>query len=782
MYWLLDYDEQERVRQQIIELQKTILRNHKREQDEQIFPFIGRKSRLIARNIIEKLNPSKGLVCDPFLGSGTFLYAALDDDCEAKVNEWEPYAYEMSTAPLRGTPSDSEIADSFKRLSDYVLPIMTEIYKTKCPECGSEIMFDAIFFDRKPEEYYHPMKQERMGENGETVIFREGYKCSCGCCEKFYDDFDEKIRLNLETLSCNFPNADLIENSRLNFTAPIFTKYKSLFSRRQQIALAALRDGIATLPDSTRGFFEDTFISIIHLGKYTDYRSKSQDNHCPENRLKETNLYHRYCERLQERISYIRQQRFQGKKFEVSCSDFRSFLSRIADGSVSLMLTDPPYGDNAQYFEHAQRVHPFMGYSLREDAERLSKEVVISNAPSRTDKHDKSQFLADIETLISEAHRVIKPHGYLVLYFRPEQKDWISDLNKLKHFGRKHGLEPLITIPVDNQDPSLRVLASAAWTFKNDVCFVFLRLNDSERRWYEGDIDVDELVYLAASAAATDQGLPFVIDKFNHEFQAQLRRSGLLRLADPKYSGRIFKTLERYTMKNQAQYILTGLSPYSLMNKDMDAEMRLREFAPAVIEELTANGAGFTFEDYVIHLASYMENGSRKIIEDLHSANKLLPELLLTYAYEDKKENKFFARAAIDPLVDNKGRQHLRSMDPGDFEILIGDYFKKRGFTNVKVIGRSCDRGVDVLATDIEGQLELIQCKRWREGNNVGSTPIQRVDSYMRSRHAVKAWVVTTSDFTSEGRDEARITNVTIMNGKDLIRSLEVYYPGKYVL
>ena len=103
-----------------------------------------------------------------------------------------------------------------------------------------------------------------------------------------------------------------------------------------------------------------------------------------------------------------------------------------------------------------------------------------------------------------------------MLYFRPEQKDWISDLNKLKHFGRKHGLEPLITIPVDNQDPSLRVLASAAWTFKNDVCFVFLRLNDSERRWYEGDIDVDELVYLAASSAATDQGLPFVIDKFNH--------------------------------------------------------------------------------------------------------------------------------------------------------------------------------------------------------------------------------------------------------------------------
>ena len=86
------------------------------------------------------------------------------------------------------------------------------------------------------------------------------------------------------------------------------------------------------------------------------------------------------------------------------------------------------------------------------------------------------------------------------------------------------------------------------------------------------------------------------------------------------------------------------------------------------------------------------------------------------------------------------------------------------------------------MATNINGELELIQCKRYRQGNNIGSTPIQRVDSYMRSRHASKAWVITTSDFTPEGRDEANITNVTLMNGRDLIRSLELYYPGRYIL
>lgn len=62
------------------------------------------------------------------------------------------------------------------------------------------------------------------------------------------------------------------------------------------------------------------------------------------------------------------------------------------------------------------------------------------------------------------------------------------------------------------------------------------------------------------------------------------------------------------------------------------------------------------------------------------------------------------------------------------------------------------------------------------------STPIQRVYSYMRTRNASRAWVITTSDFTAEGRDEARITNVTIMNGEELLKSLELYYPGRFCL
>lgn len=84
-----------------------------------------------------------------------------------------------------------------------------------------------------------------------------------------------------------------------------------------------LKNAIAELPEATRTFFQDTLISIAHCGKYTDYRSKSQDNHCPENRLKETNLYHRFLEKLEERKNYITAQEFDLNLLEVSSMDYR---------------------------------------------------------------------------------------------------------------------------------------------------------------------------------------------------------------------------------------------------------------------------------------------------------------------------------------------------------------------------------------------------------------------------------------------------------------------------
>ena len=783
MYWLLNYEQQENIRLKVVSLQNRILSEaHIRNQQDQIFPFVGRKDRHVAQMIIEELTNEGDVICDPFSGSGTFVFAAQDTDRRWIANEWEPFAHRMSSAILREVPDKSSFEKAKSAFIEAVKPAMMSIYGTICPECGKELMFDGLFFDRDPEEYFSPQQHERLGKDGQNVIFRQKRKCSCGCEEKRYDDYDEFVRQRvLSSTISDFPIMELIENSRINFTAPDYTCYGNLFSQRQKFALMTIKRAILQLDESVREFFEDTLISIIHLAKYTDYRSKSQDNHCPSNRLKETNLFFRFLEKLDQRYNYISDRNCKGAG-EIDCKDFREFLSSVEDGSVDLVLTDPPYGDNAQYFEHAQRVHPFLGYDLKDDLERLTKEVVISNAPSRRNKHGKEQFYHDIDVLISESSRILSPHGFLVLYFRPEQRDWITDLNTLKHFGRKYGLEPLVTIPIDNRDPSMRALASVAWTFKNDVCFIFLKLDSDECRWYVDDIDVDELIYLSAKEASENGNRSFMLDSFYEKLSYKFRKEHLMKLMNPVYQDTIDRQLSRFTVSSHSGgYCMNGLrTPYDIMNKDMDAELRLREFAPVVIEELTANGKGFTFEEYVVQLSSYLENGSKEIISRLHCANRLVPELLLKYAEENKEQGLFYAKKYEPQCSD--GQISLITMTPSDFEVLIADYFKNRGYIDARVIGRSGDRGVDVIVTNIYGEYELVQCKRYRPGNNIGSTPIQRIDSYMRSRKAVRAWVITTSDFTPEGIDEARILGIKIINGAALISSLELYYPGVYSL
>lgn len=781
MYWLLDLETQNAVQDRIIKLDGSLLAQ-KREQLEQVFPFVGRKSRGISRRIIEALTDPEGVVCDPFLGSGTFAYAALDLDRSVVANEWEPFAYRMSTLPLREFPSIDEIDAACEQLEASIGPKMFEIYKTKCPHCGAEFMFDGLFFDRVPKEYFNPTKHARMGKDGENVIYRRKYKCpTCGSTAAHYGQFDEQVRLAMESKAVDFPDVQLIENSRINFTSPNFTRYANLFSKRQQVALMTLKEGIEELPDDVQDFFYSVFLSILHIGKYVDYHSKSQDNHCPEVMLKESNLYHKYLEKVEEYKDYLHAQSFDKAKAQVSCCDFREFLQRLEASSVDLVMTDPPYGDNAQYFEQAQRIHPFLDYSLIDDHERLEKEVVISNAPSRKNKSSREQLFSDYESLFSEARRVVKSHGFFVMYFRPKQSDWLRDLNELKDMARRNGFEPLQTFPLSNSDPSLRVLASVAWAFSKDVCFVFLRLDDGEMRWYEDGIDVDELVYLAALKASGGNGEPFVHRRFNECLEDQLRANRLMRLLSSQHAGKIESTLARFTVNNGAQYYLQLAPPYDF-NSSMSAEARVREYVPVVVEELCASGKGFTFEDFIIRLSTYIENGSREIIRELHDANKLVPEILLHYVDQDEESGLFYARDDVIEIVDLNDRTSIRVMDPSSFEQLVADWLIARGYVKADVVGKPGDRGVDVWATNAQGELEFWQCKRYREGNNIGSEAIQRIHSNMHSRNGKAGYVVTTSDFTADGKDEGRITGVQLINGEEFIQSLEYHFPGKYSL
>jgi restriction system protein len=98
----------------------------------------------------------------------------------------------------------------------------------------------------------------------------------------------------------------------------------------------------------------------------------------------------------------------------------------------------------------------------------------------------------------------------------------------------------------------------------------------------------------------------------------------------------------------------------------------------------------------------------------------------------------------------------LLEMDPAAFERLVQRILRESGFTQVEVLGRSGDGGIDGSGIIRLGGLlsfhVIFQAKRWR--NPVGPNVVRDFRGAMVGR-ADKALLITTSSFTNAARHEA---------------------------
>ncbi|MFG3054218.1 restriction endonuclease [Kitasatospora sp. NPDC048239] len=114
----------------------------------------------------------------------------------------------------------------------------------------------------------------------------------------------------------------------------------------------------------------------------------------------------------------------------------------------------------------------------------------------------------------------------------------------------------------------------------------------------------------------------------------------------------------------------------------------------------------------------------------------------------------------------------LFEMDPIEFEDLIAELFRLRGF-RVMTTARSGDAGVDVVAEDLDpvtGGRIVIQAKRYR--STVSPTAVRDLDSTVRHHGAIKGILVTTAGFGPGSYDYIRNKPLTLVSGPELVELL----------
>ena len=106
-------------------------------------------------------------------------------------------------------------------------------------------------------------------------------------------------------------------------------------------------------------------------------------------------------------------------------------------------------------------------------------------------------------------------------------------------------------------------------------------------------------------------------------------------------------------------------------------------------------------------------------------------------------------------------RQHLLEMDPFHFERHIMSFFEAAGL-KAWATRKSNDFGVDGFAKHPDGLL-IVQCKRNAPTNKVSRPVIQQFKGVVEEQNALRGYVVTTSTFTEEAIQSARLSDKLVL-------------------
>lgn len=115
----------------------------------------------------------------------------------------------------------------------------------------------------------------------------------------------------------------------------------------------------------------------------------------------------------------------------------------------------------------------------------------------------------------------------------------------------------------------------------------------------------------------------------------------------------------------------------------------------------------------------------------------------------------------------NPGKANLEGMTWREFEMLIGEWFRRQGYT-VRETNTGPDGGVDLVISR-DGETYLVQCKQWK-AYKVGVNIARELLGVMISQGAAGGYLVTSGAFTEEAKRFADSTGIQLIDGTQLAK------------
>lgn len=133
-------------------------------------------------------------------------------------------------------------------------------------------------------------------------------------------------------------------------------------------------------------------------------------------------------------------------------------------------------------------------------------------------------------------------------------------------------------------------------------------------------------------------------------------------------------------------------------------------------------------------------------------------------AYKRHERSELHLGVAKSP-----SRSALERMSWGQFERLVGETFRRKGFAVEERGGSGSDGGID-LVLRAGNDKYFVQCKQWK-AERVGVATVRELFGVMAAEHAVGGFVVTSGQFTDDAKRFAEGRSIELV-GTDTLLAL----------
>lgn len=128
-------------------------------------------------------------------------------------------------------------------------------------------------------------------------------------------------------------------------------------------------------------------------------------------------------------------------------------------------------------------------------------------------------------------------------------------------------------------------------------------------------------------------------------------------------------------------------------------------------------------------------------------------------------------KALFDTASQASGADALQGMSWQEFEMLVGEGFKRRGYGVRETGGGGADGGVDLVLTK-GGEKFFVQCKQWK-AFKVGVSTVRELYGVMAAEGVAGGFVVTSGRFTGDAQAFAAGRNIELLDGPALMQLLQ---------